>query len=183
MYIKIKLFILKMMSELQVLDSIIIKKYKPISPNNNKPKFKKKTEQLKKISYSDYFKNKNNLEDFKLAELKSFAKQHQLYVSGTKTIIIQRIESFFIKTSLVIKIQKIFRKFIVKQWLLLKGPALQKKSLCVNETDFYTLEPLNEISLKNFCRRDSIYFHMSRSIVAGDISVCAACYFNSAQLV
>ena len=48
------------------------------------------------------------------------------------------------------KIQKTFRGSIIRRWIKLKGPALNNRNICVNETDFCTLEPLIDIDSKNF---------------------------------
>jgi len=96
-------------------------------------------------------KNKEILTNYKVLELKSIAKKNQLYVSGKKSVLLDRIETFFIQSFYAVQIQKVFRSFLTKKCFLLKGPAFRKDvSICVNESDFYTLEPLNEISFDSF---------------------------------
>jgi len=108
-----------------------------------------KTEE-KLISYNDYFKDKNSITKYKLDKLKKIAKLHKLRVSGKKQELITRIEEYFIELNSTIKIQSLFRKYLSNKILRIRGPALRNRNLCVNESDFYTLEPLSEIHHSNF---------------------------------
>ena len=65
------------------------------------------------------------------------------------------------------KIQKIFRGFILRKSFKLRGDAFKEKSLCVNNTDFYTLEPLDEIDFELFFSyKDSQNFHYGFNITS-----------------
>jgi hypothetical protein len=96
-------------------------------------------------SYEDYLQKKINLYKFKIPELKSIAKKNKLHITGTKGVLIERINSHFNNFYNAIKIQKIFRGFLVRLSFKIRGPAYKDITKCVNETDGYTLEPLNEI--------------------------------------
>jgi len=109
-----------------------------------------KTEAMELLDYKEYFKKKLILKDFKIPELKSIAKQNNLLVGGTKPILIERLEKHFEKTGKVIRIQTFFRGWIVRQSIKLRGPALKNRKLCVNDTDFVSMEPLNEVSIEYF---------------------------------
>ena len=114
-------------------------------------KMKKKTAKKKTtITYTEYFERNIDLHKYKVPELKDIARKHKLYVTGTKPILIERIRICFNYSMKVVKIQKMFRGFMVRFFFKNRGPAANNTSLCVNETDGYTLEPLNEISFKNF---------------------------------
>jgi hypothetical protein len=91
-----------------------------------------------------------HLKSNKLCFIKIFAKYHGIPVTGTKIILISRIELFFKKHISAIILQKNIRGYFVRYSFKLRGKAFSDKSFCVNESDFYTLEPLNEISLENF---------------------------------
>jgi hypothetical protein len=69
-------------------------------------------------------------------------------VSGNKSEIKARIENQILLITSAIKIQKIFRRHLVSKWMELKGT----RENCVNDTDFYTLEPLNEIPYLYFIK-------------------------------
>jgi len=96
--------------------------------------------------------NYENLEtyNYKSAHLKMMLKYYKQRVSGTKREMHDRLYIFLKKSCYIIKIQKNFRRHIVKLWKKCKGPALLKRNLCTNETDFFTLESMKEIDIKQF---------------------------------
>jgi hypothetical protein len=112
---------------------------------------KKAVEEIK-ISYIDFLKNETLIKSFKLPELKNIARLHKLRISGTKNILVERIETYFRDTIKAVKIQAIFRGSLVRYADKLRGPAalLKNRSLCNNDTDFVTMEPLIEIEHCNF---------------------------------
>ena len=115
-----------------------------------KKNIKKLTATEYNLTYEDYVKKKVVLQNYKVPELKAIAKQYSLLITGNKKIIISRIENLFNSIRNVILIQKIFRGNIVRLFIKLRGPGCKERKLCVNETDGYTLEPLNEIPLERF---------------------------------
>ena len=102
------------------------------------------------FNHKDLFNRKVELRSFKIPELKAIAKKNNLHVSGTKPILIERIETHFNRTKNVILIQKVFRSWIVRYSIQLRGPALKNRKLCVNDTDFVSMEPLFEIPVESF---------------------------------
>jgi hypothetical protein len=102
------------------------------------------------LSYKEYIRDNVSLQKYKIPELKHIAKSHKLRIGGTKKVLIERIKNYFIDYGYAIQIQKIFRGYIVRKSFSLRGPALRKRKLCVNETDGFTLEPLDEISFELF---------------------------------
>ena len=84
---------------------------------------------------------KKDLSKSKLPELKQFARELNIKISGNKPDIVTRIQECLLHTRSAVKIQRITRKYLVTTWFKMKGSAKN----CVNETDFYTLEPLSEI--------------------------------------
>jgi hypothetical protein len=102
------------------------------------------------LSYIEYFKKNIILKKYKVPQLKEIAKAYKLRISGSKTELIDRIHMYFLKCSLSVKIQKVFRKHIVKRSFELRGEGFKNKNKCVNENDFYLLEPLNEIPFEYF---------------------------------
>jgi hypothetical protein len=89
--------------------------------------------------------NKNTLQ-----QLKGYAKQYKIKVSGNKTELIKRIYTYFKLSSTIIKIQKVFRGHLQKKYNNLHGPAFKKRDICTNESDFLTIEPLNNLSYVQF---------------------------------
>jgi len=102
------------------------------------------------ISYLDYYKNNMDISKLKVVQLKSIAKKNKLPVSGTKPILTNRVEEFFKQSKSSSLIQKIFRGYLVRNSFIIRGPAFKDLKKCVNDTDFITLDPLNEIPFFDF---------------------------------
>ena len=87
------------------------------------------------------------MNDYKLTELREIAKYNKIKGAKSKQEYIQKINEHFLKICNIIKIQKICRGFLVRYFFKIKGGfnSLTTINLCVNETDFYTLDPINEI--------------------------------------
>jgi hypothetical protein len=124
------------------------KKVEPKSKRVRKPVEKKKGGP--EITYDNFIKNVIKLTSFKLPELKDALKKHNLRISGKKEILVERLDTYFNHTFRAQKIQKVFRGWIIRNLIKLKGPGLKNPSVCVNDKDFVTMEPLNEISISNF---------------------------------
>jgi hypothetical protein len=92
--------------------------------------------------------SKIDLSKLKLPDLKKCAKDLSIKVSGNKAEIKTRIENQIRYIFSAIKIQKTFRRQMVLEWMKLKGT----RENCVNDTDFYTLEPLDEIPYLYFIK-------------------------------
>lgn len=69
---------------------------------------------------------------------------------GTKPRLQERVRSFFQMWTAALRIQRRFRGNMIRYSQKLRGPALLNRKICINETDFYTLEPLNEIRVLDF---------------------------------
>lgn len=113
-------------------------------------RIKKQKDALPEINYTNYSNNNITLKNYKIPELKAAAKHNNLHISGTKHILISRLMLHFEYVKNTIVIQRLFRGFIVRLSIKLRGPALINRAMCVNDTDFVTLEPLNEIEHDNF---------------------------------
>ena len=103
-----------------------------------------------KYQYSKYYKGELSINKCKLPELKDMARCFKIRITGTKPELVDRIELFFKKTKCAIQIQSMFRGHLVRFSIRLRGRALKERTLCVNDTDFYTLDPLNEIEYNDF---------------------------------
>jgi hypothetical protein len=102
------------------------------------------------IYYTNYFNNSIVLKNFKIPQLKLIARENNLHVSGSKPVLIERIHNHFTQSIYAIPIQKIFRGHLIRKLMKLKGEAFKNKKLCVNESDFYTLDPLEDIPYDEF---------------------------------
>tara|TARA_B110001450_G_scaffold92748_1_gene87941 strand:+ start:6345 stop:7466 length:1122 start_codon:yes stop_codon:yes gene_type:complete len=135
--------------------------YKEIDEKNKKLeikkskeiKYRKKCEKQKRdrpsiLKYSDY--NLLEMYNYKVCELKEICKKYKLKQSGNKNELKIRIYNYLKFCESVIKIQKIWKKIILNKYNVLHGPAKFNRSLCVNETDFYTMDSLHELEYKQF---------------------------------
>jgi len=117
-----------------------------VKPKNKTPKRTKKIiENKHEITFENYYKHNLTLSIYKLPELKETARKCKINISGTKQVLIERIEKQFDKIKKAHIIQKIFRGYIVRNSFKLRGPAFKNRSICNNDNDFVTMEPLNEI--------------------------------------
>ena len=85
------------------------------------------------------------LHELYATELKELAMRHRLRKSGTKKILIQRIELFLMSTKKTILIQKTIRAYFARQLFRILLSSSNRRPECVNEIDFYTLEPLKDV--------------------------------------
>jgi hypothetical protein len=132
-----------------------------ISRENKLKNSLKKSQVNYTLTYGQYYKNDVNLKKYKLPELKTIIKEYNLTRTGKKDVLIERIVDLFNKMRTSAKIQKVFRGWLVRRSFLLRGEAWKNRSICVNDTDFVTLEPLNEIPYELFYsykdKKDFVY--------------------------
>jgi hypothetical protein len=88
--------------------------------------------------------------NYTIQQLKTFAKHYKLKICGTKKELIKRIFVFLQLSYYVTKIQKNFRGSLQRKFDKLHGPAFKNRKLCTNDTDFITMENLNELDLNQF---------------------------------
>ena len=102
------------------------------------------------INYQNYINNTLILEKNKLPDLKDACRTYKLKIGGNKPDLIKRLNEYLYKCKYAIILQKYVKRWIVCLFFKLKGPALYNRKICVNDTDFVTLEPINEINVTNF---------------------------------
>lgn len=102
------------------------------------------------LTYREYSKRRISLKSYKIVELKAVAKFNRLRITGNKPTLIQRIETCFCENQSAVRIQSYLRRFFVRRSFHLRGPGCSNRAICVNESDFFTLEPLNEIPFQEF---------------------------------
>jgi hypothetical protein len=90
--------------------------------------------------------------NYTLQQLKMIIAHHKLKLklNGTKSSLVTNIYSFLYLSARVIEIQKIFRGFLVKKYILSQGPALRKRGLCTNVTDFLTMDNISDLTYEQF---------------------------------
>jgi hypothetical protein len=118
------------------------------------------------MTYTEYLKNREQLHRCKINELKDILKAYHLRLGGTKPELILRIENHFIECCAAEKIQRVFRGYIGKQSILLRGEGFKDITVCVNDNDFYSLEPLKEIGRPYFFSFNSGKFTYGCNIIS-----------------
>jgi hypothetical protein len=128
------------------------------------------------VTVKEYLSNPSKLDSLKLPEIKQHLKHykssfivpayyksyekrdaknaiksvHDFTLMGTKKVLYEKLKHFFEQQRLAIIIQKTARRYLTKVVLDLIGPAKFNRKLCVNDNDFYTMEPLTNIPFDNF---------------------------------
>jgi len=88
----------------------------------------------------------------KISELKDMCSHYKLKKSGNKNELIERIYHHLKYSRYAIKIQKVARGNLMREYIKNAGPAfkISQRSICKNDTDFATLDPLVEIPFNQF---------------------------------
>jgi len=99
-------------------------------------------------SFSEYYfiTNKN----YNVQQLKLIAKHYKLKISGNKAQLINRLFVFLKLSNSIIKIQKIFRGKLQRNYNKYHGPAFINRKLCTNTSDFLTFEEMSEMNFEQF---------------------------------
>jgi hypothetical protein len=143
-------------------------------PIIKKPNKKTKCEKPSpnEISFHNYniLNEENGAADYKVAELKEMCAIIQrdfdykkIKVTGTKGELRQSVYNFYHHTFHCIKIQLKFNSFLRRKLNKLRGPALSNREICINETDFYSLDPIREIPNQQFFSYEEIAKEEDRS--------------------
>jgi len=88
--------------------------------------------------------------EHKVSELKEICKHYGIKCSGTKQELKQRIHAHLAQSHFIPRIQRLVRRSFIKTHARMSGPAYHDRSLCVNDTDFYSMEPVRDISRRQF---------------------------------
>jgi len=88
--------------------------------------------------------------NYRTTFLKIICKHYKLKISGSKPVLVDRIYNYLMKSYFTIKIQKMWRKCFIQKFNKLFGPAQYNRSICSNDTDFFTLDDINKIPYYNF---------------------------------
>lgn len=87
---------------------------------------------------------------YNLQQLKCFVKYYKLKTIGNKQEIIRRLYSYLYFASNIIKVQRIFRGYLVKKYKVLHGPCVKDRTKCTNSVDFITMDKIEEINFHQF---------------------------------
>ena len=95
--------------------------------------------------FHEYFKLKQC--NYKVKFLKLICKHYKQKVSGNKNELVARVYTYLRLSHYIVPIQKIWRKALLNMYNTSRGPARIVRSMCVNETDFLTMEPLSSLQV------------------------------------
>ena len=89
--------------------------------------------------------------NYTLVQMKTFAKKYKLRATGSKKEVSIRVFAYLYFSSFATKIQKRIRGHLTRLFNNeLHGPACFKRSLCVNDTDFFTMEEMKCVPHNQF---------------------------------
>ena len=107
-------------------------------------------DKCREIEFNDYKSGTFSIKKFRHIQLKNACKKYKLKITGKKQILFERLVEYFLKIDSCIKIQSTCRKHFSNSYVFKRGPAIHNRELCNNNTDFVTLEPINEIPFEYF---------------------------------
>lgn len=116
----------------------------------------KKKQRLTKIRDNDFTIPQSNEYtqfmniNYPVSFLKLICKNYGLKCSGNKPDLKNRIYKFLCETFKATVIQKIYKGHLVRLYHKLIGPAFYDRSLCKNDTDFFSLESIKTIPVYKF---------------------------------
>ena len=90
------------------------------------------------------------IKPFTIQQLKEICRYYKLKVTGNKQVLTNKVYHYLYFSSYAVIIQRLWRKNLFKSYNKLRGPAKFNRSLCVNETEFFSMEPLKEIPFNQF---------------------------------
>ena len=115
----------------------------PESPKSNK--IVEEEQQTNIIIFKPIEHEKMKNTKYSLSELKTLCTHYGIKKSGTKSDLSQRIYVHLKQSYYIVRIQRVFRHFISTRYRALCGPGYLHTTKCVNDTDFYTFDPLSSI--------------------------------------
>lgn len=87
---------------------------------------------------------------YTLSDLKEICLHYGLKRSGTKPELVERIHKHLSSLPCAIALQRAYRAHLYRKYKTSGGPALMRRKLCVNDSDFFTMEPVAEIAAASF---------------------------------
>lgn len=122
-----------------------------ILKNNTISLTKSKKERMLETTIPTFYSYNNMLSNkYSIKDLKYICKYYKIKTSGNKSELTSRIYDYLHTTHSAIKIQRYWRKYLCLQYDKTHGPARKNRKLCINETDFYSMEPIEGISYNQF---------------------------------
>ena len=80
--------------------------------------------------------------NYKVKYLKDICRHYKQKISGNKHELVVRLYNHLRLSSNIVKIQILWKKYLLKLYNRLRGPGRFNRKICVNETDFFTMEDI-----------------------------------------
>ena len=88
--------------------------------------------------------------NYRVSQLKEICRKYRLKISGNKEQLKHRIYNYLRLSVKARILQRIFKLNYLKIYNSKHGPARFNRKICVNETDFYSMDDLADIKYENF---------------------------------
>ena len=88
--------------------------------------------------------------NYKVAQLKKMCKHYELKVSGKKAVLISLLYNHLYLSNFAVILQKYAKGLLQRKWCKAHGPAYLNRSLCTNQTDFFTMNDIKTIPINQF---------------------------------
>ena len=98
--------------------------------------------------FGEYNNMINN--NYNVNQLRSICKTNNIKISGNKDELNKRCYNFLYFSFYIIKLQSFARLYFINNYIKLHGKGFRQKSICVNDTDFGTLDNLVDIPYSQF---------------------------------
>ena len=88
--------------------------------------------------------------NYRVKQLKEICRKYKQKVSGNKNELTYRIYNYLRLSSFLVFIQRCCRHFLLNKYNKVHGPACLNRKLCVNTTDFLTMDSLHNLPYCQF---------------------------------
>jgi len=117
-------------------------------PETKGKRTKVQTEDFVILEYHEYDMLTNN--NYNVKQLKQMCKYYKQKVGGNKQQLNFLLYNYLKYSYFSVKIQSCFRGTLIRQLFRVKGPGFVSRKMCINDTDFLSLDEIKDISYEQF---------------------------------
>ena len=88
--------------------------------------------------------------NYSVSQLKIMCRHYGRKITGVKSELRGRLYNYLRLSNSVVKIQRLVKLYFLRKYNTLKGPAKFNRGMCVNDTDFFSMDDIKDISYKLF---------------------------------
>lgn len=135
--------------------------YKSFTISKSKKKSKVSDDMFVMIDSSNYQLLLEN--NYRVKQLRSIARYHKQKISGNKEEILKRLYHYFKFSIYAKKIQQLYRGHLIRRFFKLSKTMKYDRKKCVNDTDFFLMEPISNIPFHELIlyRKDGFVYGFS----------------------